>query len=375
MPTRPLRAALVLLLAGSLLGCQAFAPRIHPGPGAEASTSGVEEAEEVEAPDVMAAELEAPLAPATVVAEAPVAGPREDRFLGADDAPILEVLAHGEIARIERGRGGRSLGFKIWFADGSRAYFKPEQSAGSTRWYAEIASYHLDRALGLGRTAPSVARTLPYDVLARAAGRDARLDEIVARDGEVRGAMIHWIEGPLTPAPLAEGWERWVRVDARLPAVDPYVAPPHYRRALRARPTRHAVAEAPDREDRAAELSDLVVFDYLTANQDRWGGNYTNVRTQGEGGPIVYLDNGAAFRPGRHQRDGLLDARLEAVQRFGADTLEAVRALDVDALAAELEDAGVTLSARQRRGLAERQAHVLEHAEAMRAAHGEAAAL
>ena len=43
--------------------------------------------------------------------------------------------------------------------------------------------------------------------------------------------------------------------------------------------------------------TDVVVFDYLTANTDRWGGDNANVLTRGRGGPLVFLDNGAGFPP------------------------------------------------------------------------------
>lgn len=389
MTDRHTRSALPqAILAALLAGCQAFTPAAFTPAASEASTSGAAEVVVVEnapeaierAPETVEASPEVVEAP-ELVEEAPEA----PSFLGQPDAPMVDALLNQEIVRIQRGGGGRSIGFKIWLADGTRAYFKPEQSAGSTRWYAEVAAYHLDRALGLGRTSPSVVRTIGYDRLARAAGSDARVDEIVQRDGQVRGALIAWIDGPLERAPLGEGWEHWVRVDGDLPAVDPFVAPPHLRRADRVAQRRLAAGrevparEAPfaeramDRDGRDVELSNLVVFDYLTANQDRWGGNYTNVRTVGEGGDIIYLDNGAGFRGGRYQRDRVLDSRIEAVQVFDAQTVQAVQDLDVDAFATELEEHGVTLSRRQRRGLETRVAHVLEHVAAMQANYGDAA--
>ena len=382
----PRHAVLAVLLAG----CQAFTPAAFAPTAGEASTSGAAEVIEVasvESDAVLEADVEAGVVEAPEIEAAEVERLEAPNFLGQPDAPVLDALVNQDIVRIQRGGGGRSIGFKIWLADGTRAYFKPEQSAGSTRWYAEVAAYRLDRALGLGRTAPSVVRTISYDRLARAAGSDARVDEIVQRDGQVRGALIAWIDGPLERAPLGEGWEHWVRVNGDLPAVDPFVAPPHLRRADRvaqrrlaagrAVPTREApfAERAMDREGRDVELSNLVVFDYLTANQDRWGGNYTNVRTVGEGGDIIYLDNGAGFRGGRYQRDRVLDSRIEAVQRFDADTVQAVRDLDVHAFATDLEAQGVTLSRRQRRGLETRITHVLEHVAAMQATHGDAATL
>ena len=68
-------------------------------------------------------------------------------------------------------------------------------------------------------------------------------------------------------------------------------------------PHDHQVQHRTDRADRGAELSDLVLFDYLIHNIDRWGGGFTNVRTRGEGGPLVFLDNAGGFGAGREVRD------------------------------------------------------------------------
>src|SRR5690606_11867260 len=62
-------------------------------------------------------------------ADLPVsAAPEPERFLDHDDLPILEALSTQEIVRVERGSGGRSLSFRATLADGTHAYFKPEQS-------------------------------------------------------------------------------------------------------------------------------------------------------------------------------------------------------------------------------------------------------
>lgn len=291
-----------------------------------------------------------------------------------DEVARREVLAESEIVLVERGHGGRSLGFRLTFADGSRGYFKPEQTFSGTHWYAEIAAHHLDRALGLDRTPLVVGRSIAWATLEEAAADDPRVPEIVVgEDGKVRGAVIAWIEERLVPLRAPSGWERWIRLDP-VPGITPFSRPRAWYRAidvLDAGP-RSDPAQEPDTDERAAELSDLVVFDYLVHNTDRWSENSTNVRTRGEHGPLVHLDQGAGFSP-RRARLRLMDARLEATQRFRRSTIDSVRALDLDAYAASLarDPLAPILDPRQLAHLAERRAHLVEHVEALVSDRGE----
>ena len=200
-------------------------------------------------------------------------------FLGEPDADRVAALRSERIAKITKGKGGRSLAFKITLADGTRGYFKPKQTFSAAHWYSEVAAYYLDRALGLDRVPPTTGRIFEWSELEAAAGHDERVSEVgVAEDGTVKGAFIWWIPDPLKRVRMGRRWERWVRIQKSLP-VTPYQRPVDYRADLNHRPgVREAtdpsrpVAQAPDTEDRPAELSDLIVFDYLTQNVDRWGG-------------------------------------------------------------------------------------------------------
>jgi hypothetical protein len=137
---------------------------------------------------------------------------------------------------------------------------------------------------------------------------------------------------------------------------------------------RRPLAEpAPEGADRAAELSDLIVFDYLVQNVDRWGGGFTNVRTRGHGGPLVFLDNGAGFWP-NEQRLPLMEARLRHLERFRPSTVEALRRFDRARFEARIADDPLAplLDAHQLDGLESRVSAVLEHARAMHTTHGDA---
>jgi hypothetical protein len=305
-----------------------------------------------------------------------------DAFLGEPDAPRLEALAAGAFASVEKGRGGRSLAFKVTLADGSRGYFKPEQSFSAAHFWSEIVAYHLDRALGLGRVPPVVGRRVRWEALRAAAGGDRRVRELaIASDGTICGAFVAWIEGDVDPLALPREWERWVRVQPGV-GLTPYQRPADYRAMLHGSrdprlevldPRRPLAGPDADTPDRPAELSDLLVFDYLVQNVDRWGGGFTNVRTRGPGGPLVFLDNGAGFWP-NEQRLPLMEARLRHLQRFRRSTVEALRRFDRARFEARLarDPLAPLLDARQLDGLEARVGAVLEHVGAMRATHGDA---
>jgi len=304
-------------------------------------------------------------------------------FLGEPDGPRIEALRSEKILSTKRGKGGRSLAFKITLADGTEGYFKPKQSFSAAHWYSEVAAYYLDRQLGLGRVPPTTGRAFAWAELEKAANNDKRIQELeIEKDGTIEGAFVWWIPDPLVRLKLGRRWERWIRVQKSLP-ITPYQRPVDYRSDLNGRPgVREAtdparrLASASDAEERAAELSDMIVFDYLIQNVDRWGGNFTNVRTRGQRGPLIYLDNGAGFWLGE-QRLGLMEARLGALQRFRRSTVEAVRKLDVERFAKRLatDPLSPVLNNTQLEGLKGRQQAFLAHVDRMVDRFGEEAAL
>lgn len=312
----------------------------------------------------------------------------DDRFFEEDDKAVLEALSSRAIARIEKGRGGRSLGFRLTLEGGQKGYFKAEQTFSAANWFGEVASYHLDRMLGMGRVPAVVSRSFPWQRLAPAAGTDVRKSEIIVRNGQVRGAFVAWVDGVLKPMNHQPGWERWVRVKYwPSTAVSPFQRPAVWKhqldqvrihgsewRSKEERLQRRNLKPEPDRPDRPAELSDLIVFDYLTRNLDRWGGENANVLVRGGGaGPLIFLDNGAAFEPG-DVRPSLMEARLHVLQRFRRSTIQAVRAFDLKRYEARLAQESITpvLSRAQLNALEIRRRALLEWVAEMEGVYGEA---
>jgi len=176
---RPLLSlVLVATLAGSsAVGCDGCDDEPTP-PRAESPSR---EAPETRAPEA-ADEPEEPPDAGPPDAGPPLRIDRSSRFLGEPDHAQRRALATEDVAEIEKGRGGRSLAFKITLSDGTVGYYKPEQSFSAAHWYAEVASYYLDRELGLGRVPPVIGRRMDWEPLREIAAGDERLDEIVVQD-------------------------------------------------------------------------------------------------------------------------------------------------------------------------------------------------
>jgi hypothetical protein len=188
---------------------------------------------------------------------------------------------------------------------------------------------------------------------------------------------VWWIPGGLDALHLPDGWERWIRVQRLLP-VSPFQRPAQVRAALRrdaAPRAHHSRHRDPDAPTRPGDLSDLIVFDYLTSNVDRWGGGFTNVRVRSGDGALVYLDNGAGFWP--RARLGLMDRRLEALQRFRRSTVEKLEAFDIDHYRARLatDPLSPVIDEARIQGVEERRQAVLEHVHALVSRYGEDAVL
>jgi hypothetical protein len=288
---------------------------------------------------------------------------------GLSDESVRNILRASKIEKVKRGSGGRSLAFKLWFRDGVRGYFKPEQTFAAN-WYSEAASYYLDRELGLGRAPPAIGRRIDWSQLRRHAANDWRLGEVVVKDGHVRGSVVWWIPDPPPPIALSRGWESWLRIEpAEGPS--PFQRPGDYFKARRRGSRASSQKPSEPHGDRAAELSDLIVFDYLIGNLDRWSDDFTNVRTLGKDKALIYLDNANGFEL-RDEPSRILEARLTFVQRFRKKTISAIRGLNVDAFERRMaaDPLAPLLGKPQLEALEVRRRRVLEYVAQMETMYG-----
>jgi hypothetical protein len=206
--------------------------------------------------------------------------------------------------------------------------------------------------------------------LAGRAGQDPRVDEVVVRDGGVRGSLVFWLAERPVPVELPHGWEAWLRIDQQ-PKVSPFQSLPDYRRSLKRGKKPSAVPELD--AERAAELSDLVVFDHLIGNIDRWSKDFVNVLTIGPDKRLVFLDNANGFEV-KPVPSKILAARLAAVERFRKKTIHALRAFDKKQLERRMaaDPLAPLLNAAQLAQLDERRAQVLKHVAALESRYGAA---
>jgi hypothetical protein len=244
--------------------------------------------------------------------------PGSGYFLGVKDEILLAPLAEAPVTRVRFNRGGSSVSLRIDFAGGARAAFKPDQINEWSVPRREIAAYRVSRVLGLEAVAPAVGRRFALVELIEKldpssremAGRIAA-EVIVAEDGTVAGELSWWIpvivdarlDGDLIDSP--EGISAWRRYLAA-GAPEPYSA-------------RHLLPQ----------ISNMVVFDYLINNPDRFSGS--NTKASPDGRTLFFMDNTLSFGTVL-EGSPKVRAALERVQKFSRALARRVKELDEAAL-------------------------------------------
>ncbi len=262
---------------------------------------------------------------------------------------------------MQRNTGGSTLSFRVWFADGGRGLFKPQQTNSVANFRAEIAAYRMSRHLGLHRAPPACGRTILRSMLQRTA--DATGDmafstrvmrEILGRGELVPGAMIYWVPGGLENVPGSERYPDLLDTTKPLPEQD---------RVL------------------ARDLSALLLVDFINDNIDRWsGGNILRQRTtaQNPSPQMLFMDNGAAFTIGRDNlgaRPSDQAQRLARVTRVSRSLVARLRAMTAESLGREmrLDPLGSPVGDNGLAAILTRRDRVIQHVDALITARGEAA--
>jgi hypothetical protein len=290
--------------------------------------------------------------------------PASGYFLGIKDEILTAPLERAEIVRVRFNRGGSSVSLRIDFADGSRAAFKPDQINLWSIPRKEIAAYRMSRLLGLEAVAPAVGRAFLLQELidklepasADLIGR-LRAEAIAREDGMVAGELSWWIptivDASLEGLPIdsAEGIAAWRRYLAA-GAPEPYSG-------------RHLLPQ----------ISNMVVFDYLINNADRFSGS--NAKASPDGRTLFFMDNTLSFGT---VREGSTKVRtyLEKVQKVSRSLVRRVRALDEATLRAAMGPAGPYERVLQEEEIAAvlyRRDRFLDYVDALTASHGEGAVL
>jgi hypothetical protein len=198
-------------------------------------------------------------------------------FLGMSDELLLQRVRTQPIVRFKLNHGGSSLSFRVEFADGSRAAWKPTQTNTQTIPRKEIAAYRLNRLLGLNAVPPAAPRVVSRDELLGHLHPESlefvpriNAETIFGPDGKTVGTASYWI-----PIIKDSGFDKG---DGRLEAQTWL---------------EQGQTIPPDQVAMAAQLSDLAVFDFLTANPDRYSGG--NMKMSPDGKQLFYMDNTMSF--------------------------------------------------------------------------------
>jgi hypothetical protein len=205
-----------------------------------------------------------------------------------------------------RSIGHTSVVFKVSLGSGRHAAFKPSSRRGPLRYKGEIAARRLALALDLPNVPRAYFRTF---VASTFYGLVEGGNDLVVKDGRLKGALIPWIDGlqflALEKAPLAGQWKGWLKKGGVIPD---------------------------DQRELARQISTLVAFDFMTGNWDRWSGG--NVGLDKASGTLLYIDNDGAFFEVPPQ-DALAknERLLRGIDKLSRSFVAKVRELDDDALA------------------------------------------
>jgi hypothetical protein len=242
-------------------------------------------------------------------------------FLGMSDELLLSRVRTQPMVRFKLNHGGSSISFRVDFADGSRAAWKPAQTNLQSIPRKEVAAYRLNRLLGMNYVPPAAPRAVSREELLTRLHPDSmnalpriQAETVFGPLGKTIGCASYWI-----PALKDSGFDlpagrqqtaAWLTVGERIPV---------------------------EQRSIAAQLSDLVVFDFLTANPDRYSGG--NMKMTPDGSQLFFMDNTMSFFLGAEGQRNL--PNLLRTQRFSRSLYDALDRISIPTLERILsEDVG-----------------------------------
>jgi hypothetical protein len=291
-------------------------------------------------------------------ADPPLVGEPAGTFLGMADELLLERIGRQPIVRMKLNKGGSSLSFRVDFADGSRAAFKPAQTNLQTVPRKEVAAYRLNRLLGLNAVPPAAPRLVSRDELFSRLHPDSlpavpriRAETIFNPFGKTAGVVSYWIpeikdSGLDTPEGRAES-AAWLLQGSPIP---------------------------PEKQALAAQVSNLIVFDFLTSNPDRYSGG--NMKMSPDGARLYFMDNTLSFHldPQGPERNRAI---LQQTQRFSRRLYAALGRVTTEGLEEALSEATggdpyEILTPAEIRAVVARRAVIQGHVDALVSTYGAA---
>jgi hypothetical protein len=250
--------------------------------------------------------------------------------------------------------GGSSVVLRVELKEGIEAAFKPTTKDRETAYQREIAAFRLASALGLDTVPPVILIKYGRDELQSKLHQDyssrwSEIDERILWDGHglTEGALITWVSeaksARFSDVTSESSWTQWLLQGQTAPSAS-----------------------------LARDLSNMLAFDYLIGNWDRFSGG--NFKMTKDNSRLILLDHnsafGAPFRDKIHER---VYQRLRQAQKFSRTAYERLLLLDKPKLVRLFDmDANTPalLSAAQIDGLLDRRATLLSYIQSLIEIHG-----
>lgn len=284
-------------------------------------------------------------------------------FGGKPDAELLAPLRESGISQVKFNRGGTSISLRIDLENGGRAACKPNQIHIHSQPRREVAAYRLNRLLGLSSVPPAVGRRFRFSDIVDHLRDPLHKNRVVAEgspdgDGTVLAELSWWI--PVLQEARIDGF-----------AVDSTDGVVTWKRYLaQGREVPEQVAGV------VAQISNLVVFDFVINNADRWSGG--NVKASEDGRVLYFMDNTMSFGD---DDNGHTKTRtyFERAQKFSRSLVARLRALtDEDlraAMTTDIEPFEFLLSDAEMKSVLARRDYAIRAIDRLIEKHGEEAVL
>ncbi len=285
------------------------------------------------------------------------------RFGGVADQRLLAPIREPAITGVKFNRGGTSISLRIDFENGSRAACKPNQIHIHSQPRREIAAYRINRLLGLASVPPAVGRRFRFSDIVDHLRDGTHRKRLVAegspeKDGTVLAELSWWI--PVLEEARIQGFS--------IDSTDGVVTWKRY--LAQGRPVPDDVAGI------VAQISELVVFDFVINNADRWSGG--NVKASEDGRVLYFMDNTMSFGD---DDNGHTKTRtyFERAQKFSRRMVDKLRALDGEtlraALSSDIEPFEYLLTDAEQKSVLARRDYAMRYIDRLIEQHGEEAVL
>jgi hypothetical protein len=284
-------------------------------------------------------------------------------FSGRPDAELLAPLRESGITQVKFNRGGTSISLRIDLENGGRAACKPNQIHIHSQPRREIAAFRVNRLLGLSAVPPAVGRRFRFSDIVDHLRDPLHKKRVIAegapeKDGTVLAELSWWI--PVLQEARIQGF-----------SVDSTDGVVTWKRYLA---QGQGVPE--DVAGIVAQISNLVLFDFVINNADRWSGG--NVKASEDGRVLYFMDNTMSFGD---DDNGHTKTRtyFERAQKFSRAVVAKLRALTREeleaAMTADIEPFDFLLSDAEIKSVLARRDYAIRTIDRLIEQHGEEAVL